>query len=181
MQPIPGDILTQFETVLKKRAVPASRHADYRKWLRYYLDFRSKYTLPYSRSEHVRLFIEKLRKKNQTPEQQKQAAHALSLFFESENAETKATTTTPVAPFTKREYSNNVSKPEATTVMSPPGHSDLKPSAPHASLSCHVSAPIKKTPFRRTGFLTKSLLVSFNKSLCGVSRPSRSHALRPYP
>ena len=82
MQPIPSDILTQFEAVLKKRSVPVSRHADYRKWLRYYLDFRGKYTLPDSKSEHVRLFIEKLQKKNQTPEQQKQAAHALSLYFE---------------------------------------------------------------------------------------------------
>ena len=62
--------------------MPVYRHADYRKWLRYYLDFRSKYTLPDSKSEHVRLFIEKLRKKNQTPAQQKQAAHALSLYFE---------------------------------------------------------------------------------------------------
>jgi hypothetical protein len=81
MQPIPSDILTQFEAVLKKRAVPVSRHADYRKWLRYYLDFRGKYTLPDSKAEHVRLFIEKLREKNQTHEQQKQAAHALSLFL----------------------------------------------------------------------------------------------------
>jgi hypothetical protein len=39
MHPIPSDILTKFEAVLKKRAVPVSRHADYRKWLRYYLDF----------------------------------------------------------------------------------------------------------------------------------------------
>ena len=86
MQPIPPDILTQFEAVLKERAVPVSRHADYKKWLRYYLDFRSKYSLPEARSEHVSLFIEKLQKKNQTPEQQKQAAHALSLFFESQDA-----------------------------------------------------------------------------------------------
>ena len=84
MQPIPIDILTQFEAVLKKRAVPADRHADYKKWFMYYLDFKSKYSLPDSRSEHVRLFIEKLKKKNQSPEQQKQAAHAVSLFFESE-------------------------------------------------------------------------------------------------
>ena len=79
MQPIPNDILTQFEAVLKKRSVPVSRHADYRKWLRYYLDFRGKYALPGSKSEHVRLFIQKLREKKQTPVQQKQAAHALSL------------------------------------------------------------------------------------------------------
>lgn len=73
MKPIPSDILSQFEAVLKKRAVPASRHADYRKWLLYYLDFRGKYTLPDSRSEHVRLFIEKLRQKKQSHEQEKQA------------------------------------------------------------------------------------------------------------
>lgn len=84
MKPIPRDILTEFEAVLKKKAVPAARHADYRKWLMYYLDFKGKYSLPESRSEHVRLFIEKLKKKNQSPEQQKQAAHALSLFFETQ-------------------------------------------------------------------------------------------------
>src|SRR3990172_6580281 len=80
MQTIPDDIGEQYSAVLKKRTVPVSRHADYRKWLRYYLDFRSKYPLPDSRSEHVRMFIQKLREKRQTPEQQKQAAHALSLF-----------------------------------------------------------------------------------------------------
>lgn len=51
MQRIPDDMLAQYEAVLKTRAVPASRHAEYRKWLRYYLDFRSKYPLPDSKSE----------------------------------------------------------------------------------------------------------------------------------
>src|SRR4030067_3418897 len=82
MQLIPSDIWEQYSAVLKKRAVPVTLHADYRKWLRYYLDFRGKYTLPDSKSEQVRLFIQKLREKKQTPEQQKQAAHALSLYFE---------------------------------------------------------------------------------------------------
>mgnify|MGYP001573244845 CR=1 FL=1 len=63
MQTISTDILEQFSAVLKKRAVPVSCHSDYRKWLRYYLDFRSKYPLPDSRSEHVRMFIQKLQKK----------------------------------------------------------------------------------------------------------------------
>ena len=84
MQMIPADIWEQYSAVLKKRAVPVSHQADYRKWLRYYLDFCNKYPLPDSRSEQVRLFIQKLREKRQTQEQQKQAAHALSLFFESQ-------------------------------------------------------------------------------------------------
>ena len=60
MKPIPRDISAQFEAVLKKRAVPVVRQADYKKWLMYYLDYRSTYSLPDSRSAHVRLFIEKL-------------------------------------------------------------------------------------------------------------------------
>jgi len=125
MQPIPRDILTQYKDLLKKRAVPVSCHADYRKWLLYYLDFRGKYTLPDSKSEHVRLFIEKLQKKNQTPEQQKQAAHALSLYFEilrkmdnethsaQVNTEKTVKATSPSTPFIKGESSNNLSKAEA--------------------------------------------------------------------
>lgn len=84
MKPIPNDILEQFFAVLKKLAVPVSRHADYRKWLQYFLDFKSKYPLPEIRSEQVRLFTQKLQEKKQSTEQQKQAAHALSLFFESQ-------------------------------------------------------------------------------------------------
>jgi len=83
MLPIPNEIAAAYEAILKKRAIPVSRHADYRKWLRYFLDFRSKYTLPDSRSEQVRLFVQKLRDKKQATDQQKQAAYALSLFFES--------------------------------------------------------------------------------------------------
>ena len=43
-----------------------------------------RYTLPDARSEHVRMFVQKLQEKGQTSEQQNQAAHALSLFFESQ-------------------------------------------------------------------------------------------------
>lgn len=84
MLPIPNDISAQYQAVLEKRKVPVSLHTDYRKWLLYYLDFRSKYPPPDSKSEQVRLFIGKLRDKRQSQEQQKQAAHALSLFFESQ-------------------------------------------------------------------------------------------------
>jgi hypothetical protein len=57
MQPIPEDILKQFDAVLEQKAVPPSLRDDYRKWLRYYLDFRVKYPPPDAKSEQVRLFI----------------------------------------------------------------------------------------------------------------------------
>jgi hypothetical protein len=70
--------------------VPVFRRADYLKWLRYFLDFRSKYVLQAPRSDQVSLFIQKLREKKQSPEQQKQAAHAVSLYFQMHDADTKA-------------------------------------------------------------------------------------------
>jgi len=84
MEFIPKDIFIQYEAVLKKRNVPLASRADYRKWLRYFLDYRVKYSQPDSRSEQVKLFINKLRAKNQTAEQLEQAAYAVSLFFASQ-------------------------------------------------------------------------------------------------
>jgi len=84
MLPIPQDVLTRFDKVLRQREVPEPLHAYYRKWLRYFLDFYKKYPPPDAKSEQMRLFIEKLRAKKQTPQQCTQAAHALSLFFESQ-------------------------------------------------------------------------------------------------
>ncbi|HEV8716782.1 MAG TPA: integron integrase [Candidatus Binatia bacterium] len=78
---IPADILARYAAVLVQCSVPPSHHGDYRKWLRYYLDFCAKRDLPDSRQERVRLFLAKLQEKKQTPEQQKQAAHAVSLYF----------------------------------------------------------------------------------------------------
>ncbi len=66
MQPIPEDILTQFNAVLAQKAVSSSLQDEYRKWLKYYLDFRVKYPPPDSKSEQVRLFIEKMRSKGKS-------------------------------------------------------------------------------------------------------------------
>lgn len=84
MLPIPGEISAQFNEVLRKRAINQSLHIHYRKWLLYFFDFCKKYPPPEAKSEQVRLFVEKLKSKNQNPQQCTQAAHAISLFFESQ-------------------------------------------------------------------------------------------------
>ena len=81
METIPGNILVQFNAVLEQKRVPLTLRDDYRKWLRYYLDFRIKYSLPDEKSDHVRLFVEKMRSKGQTGKSLNHAAQALSLFF----------------------------------------------------------------------------------------------------
>jgi hypothetical protein len=50
------DILARFDDMLKMRRVQPILRPEYRKWLRYFLDFQSKYRLSEERSIQVRLF-----------------------------------------------------------------------------------------------------------------------------
>jgi len=84
--PIPNEILRLFEALMEKKTLPPQFRTAYRKWLRYFLDFRAKYQPPDSRSEQVRLFIEKLKSKGQPQPQLNEAAKALSLFFATQPA-----------------------------------------------------------------------------------------------
>ena len=54
MLPIPEYISVRFNNVLRQRAIPASFHVHYRKWLRYFLDFCEKYPPPEGKSERIR-------------------------------------------------------------------------------------------------------------------------------
>ncbi len=116
MQKVPYDIWKQYDAFLKAKVKDASRHADYKKWLLYFWDFCSKYQPPESRSEHIRLFIEKLHAKKQAPELQKQAVHAVSLYFAMLDAEIKtAAKSTPV------DYPASRGGLSRTTVTTPSG------------------------------------------------------------
>ncbi|MCL7488944.1 MAG: site-specific integrase [Desulfobulbaceae bacterium] len=83
MLPIPENVSARFNRILEQRAINEHSRVYYGKWLRYFLDFCEKYPPPADKSEQVRLFIEKLKSKKQSPQQCAQAAHAVSLFFES--------------------------------------------------------------------------------------------------
>jgi hypothetical protein len=78
----PPEILKDFLAVLENRAVPPDRHNDYRKRLRYYLDYCGKYNLPDGSSQSLIRFLGKLREKKQTEGQVKQAGHAVSLYLD---------------------------------------------------------------------------------------------------
>jgi hypothetical protein len=84
MKNIPSEILARFDDILKLSDIPFISRPEYRKWVKYFLDFQSKYPLPGERSVQVRLFSEKLRSKGQAEVQVEQAAEALSLFFTSQ-------------------------------------------------------------------------------------------------
>lgn len=135
MQTIPINILDQFNALLKQLKIPVGIHNDYRKWLRYFLDFRAKYSPPDSRSDQVRLFIEKLRSKNQTAEQLEQAADAVSLFFALQKrhksiSSTTAGQTTPAASSTQgAQYTDPPVQPDGNNMVCEPPVSST-PGAP---------------------------------------------------
>ena len=82
MKQIPPKISTLYDGHLNNKAIPKKEHFNYRKWLRYYLDFCLKYNHDPLRKETLKSFIEKLQEKRQTQQQQKQAFHAVSLYYE---------------------------------------------------------------------------------------------------
>jgi integron integrase len=79
---VPSTLYARYVAHLKLHEVAAGQHAEYKKWLRYFLDFCNKYSPLDSKSEQIRLFCEKLREKRQSEVQHRRTAHAVSLFFE---------------------------------------------------------------------------------------------------
>jgi site-specific recombinase XerD len=84
---IPKAVFSDYVVHIGQRGVAAAYFTEYKKWLRYYLDFCDKYPVPDSKSERVRLFTEKLREKKQSEKQRERAAHAVSLYFEMQRKE----------------------------------------------------------------------------------------------
>ena len=67
---------------MKSKAISKGAHFHYLKWLRYYLDYCEKYCLEPLSKENVVPFIQKLKAKKQSAQQQKQAYHSVSLYYE---------------------------------------------------------------------------------------------------
>jgi len=122
---IPENVLYKFNEIQKQRAVVESLHVPYRKWLRYFLDFSRKYSPPEAKSEQVRLFTDKLKSKNQTPQQCTQAAHAISLFFESQKLKnySQSESSPPARPANRQPRAHNTDSTVIASVCDPSGAS----------------------------------------------------------
>ena len=83
MKQIPVPIKTHYSALLAHRQIPEKSRPHYLKWLQYYLDFCQKYSFKESDKKSLPHFIDKLKEKRQTPQQQNQASHAISLFHEA--------------------------------------------------------------------------------------------------
>ena len=76
------EISQQFDALLGDNKIPTDKHSIFKKWLRYYLDFCHKYENHPKNSNSLPLFVNKLREKNQSKQQQKQAYDAVLIYYE---------------------------------------------------------------------------------------------------
>lgn len=71
-----------YNAALIKKGVSLPAHFHYRKWLRYYPDLCLKYHHEPVNKESLAPFIQKLKDKNQTEQQRKQAFDAVFMFYQ---------------------------------------------------------------------------------------------------
>ena len=83
---IPSEIAAQFDQFLTRKALLPTVRVSYAQWLRFYWDFCHKYRHDCLHSDSLPLFLRKLQDKHPSEQQQKQAQHAVSLFYEMQTA-----------------------------------------------------------------------------------------------
>ena len=82
MKQIPQPTKVRYDARLAQNQIPKNLHPYYLKWLRYYLDFCRKYDFKEADKKSLPHFIEKLKAKKQTDQQQNQAFNAISIFHD---------------------------------------------------------------------------------------------------
>lgn len=88
MKKIPENIDAIFSRRMKNAGLVISLQNEFRKWLRFYLDFCSKYYLDPANHETPAQFMQKLNEKGQSPEKQKQAAQSVKVYLDIIASET---------------------------------------------------------------------------------------------
>ena len=66
MLQLPSQLITHYRAHLDKRGIKNEYLDDYLKWLRFFVDFSDKYKVSGQESHRLRLFVNKLKEKNQT-------------------------------------------------------------------------------------------------------------------
>ncbi len=81
MRNLSAALVDAFKSAILQSGADGPPVTDALKWLRYYLDFCAKYDEPPRDPESLGPFLQKLASKQQTPEQQKQAAVSVQAYY----------------------------------------------------------------------------------------------------
>lgn len=119
---IPSAVLVRFETCLEVHKVSENVRVHYKKWLRFYLGFCSKYQRDARESDSLADFLQKLSEKGQTEMQRKQAAHAISLYLGIDQVSIyrNSSGSSSVPPFRSSENSKTHLSAKYPSVQEPP-------------------------------------------------------------
>ncbi len=110
----------KYPIFLAKKGVKKNEHRFYLKWLRYYIDYCTRYSFEKNNPDSLSAFLIKLQKKKQKPSVQEHVKTAVSLFWEFEKSKGVVNT------LPKREFQITAGEP-------PPGTSTTK-------ISHHISS-----------------------------------------
>ncbi len=134
MLQVPRTVLASFEDCLVANNISVNIRGHYMKWLRFYLDFCSKYRHDANNSDSIIAFEKKLLEKRQSERQRQQASHAIRLYFHVNRANTvsRSPSFLPVSPVDNAEnvnaresltsaITNNSPLDTAPTILATPG------------------------------------------------------------
>ena len=79
---IPKEFSARYSKFIKDQGVEPRLQSYYLKWLRYYLDFCTKYSFKWSEKDSLPAFLIKLKSKNQKPLMLEQAKNAVHLLWD---------------------------------------------------------------------------------------------------
>src|SRR6185369_2936832 len=85
---VPSNVMSNYLAILKSREIPNTQTTYYQKWFRYFYDFCANHPGVNNKAELVTKFQEKLRCRNQSVLQCRQAAHAVLIYYEMNGAVT---------------------------------------------------------------------------------------------
>lgn len=77
---IPILLFTNLRAHLVAKGISPDRFQEYKKWLHFFLDFCGKYPTESDNNQKLRLFINKLKEKNQSEDQRRLAYHGRVAF-----------------------------------------------------------------------------------------------------
>jgi len=83
---LPIDFAARYIAFLSANGIDQSQHRFYLKWLRYYLDFCTKYSFKWSENDSLSAFLIKLKNKIQQPFMLEQAKKAVELLWKMESS-----------------------------------------------------------------------------------------------
>lgn len=84
---LPEEFSNQYLKFLQDHGVETDHQRFYLKWLRYYLDFCTKYSFRWSEKDSLPAFLIKLKNKSQKPFMLEQAKKAIHLLWRMKDTE----------------------------------------------------------------------------------------------